>query len=164
MTASYSTTRQNSKELFPETKRNWKISKLEDMSGHVQQLQYELVAVDVQLEEQQRPVIEPPQLGQYKFIVCGKCRIHCHRAEGNRHNAACMREVCTSYYTCRQNKKHPEHFEQMRNLTKKQKQLNLEIETLNTNKSSLEAFQSKSVSAIQQLHREKYYFRKIWLL
>ena len=117
------------------------------MSGHVQQLQDELVAVDVQLEELKRPVIEPPQLGQYKSIVCGKCHIRGHRAEGNRHNAACMREVCTSFYTCGQNKKHPEHFEQIRNLTKKQKQLNSEIETLNTNKSSLEAFQSKSVSA-----------------
>ena len=94
MTASYGTTRQNSKELFPETKRDWKISKLEDMSGHVQQLQDELVAVDVQLEELKQPVIEPPQLGQYKSIVCGKCHIRGHRAEGNRHNAACMREVC----------------------------------------------------------------------
>ena len=58
-----------------------------------------------------------------------------------------MRELCTLYYTCGQNKKHPEHFEQIMNLTKKQKQLNSEIETLNTNKSRLEAFQSKSVSA-----------------
>ena len=58
---------------FPETKRDWKRSKLEDMSSHVQQLQDELVAVDVQLEELKRPVIEPPQLGQYKSIVCGKC-------------------------------------------------------------------------------------------
>ena len=146
-TASCSTTRQSGKELFPETKRDWKISKLEDISDQVQQLQDELVAVDVQLEELRRPVIEPPQLGQYKSIVCGKCHIRGHRAEGNRHNAACMREVCTSYYTCRQNKKHPEHFEQIRNLTKRQKQLNSEIATLNTNKSSLEAFQSKSVSA-----------------
>ena len=99
MTASYGTTRQNNKELFPETKRDWKISKLEDMSGHVQQLQDELVAVDVQLEELKLPVIESPQLGQYKSIVCGKCHIRDHRAEGNRHNAACMREVCTSLST-----------------------------------------------------------------
>ncbi|CAB3988626.1 Hypothetical predicted protein [Paramuricea clavata] len=144
----YNTTeQQSSKELFPETKQDWKISKLEDMSDHAQQLQDELVAVDIQLEELRRPVIEPPQLGQYKSIVCGKCHIRGHRAEGNRHNAACMREVCTSYYTCGQNKKHPEHFEQIRNLTKKRKQLNSEVETLSTNKRSLEAFQSKSVSA-----------------
>ncbi len=145
LTASRSKTeQQTSKELFPE--KDWKISKLGDMNDHVQQLQDELVAVNVQLEEIKRPVIEPPQLGQYKSIVCGKCHIRGHRAEGNRHNAACTSDVCTSYYTCGQNKKHPEHFEQIRNLTKRQKQLNSEIETLTTDKRSLEAFQSKSVS------------------
>ena len=117
------------------------------MSDRAQQLQDELAATDVQLEELRRPVIEPPQLGQYKSILCGKCHIRGHRADGNKHNAACTRDFCTSYYTCGQNKKHTEHFEQIRNLTKNQKQLNSEIETLNTSKSSLEAFQSKSVCA-----------------
>ena len=75
LTASRSKTeQQTSKELFPE--KDWKISKLGDMNDHVQQLQDELVAVNVQLEEIKRPVIiEPPQLGQYKSIVCGKCHI-----------------------------------------------------------------------------------------
>ena len=60
---------QSNKELFPDTKQDWKISKLEDMTDNAQQLQDELVAVDVQLEELKRPVIEPPLLGQYELKV-----------------------------------------------------------------------------------------------
>ena len=44
-------------------------------------------------------------------------------------------------------KKHPEHFDKVRRLTKRRKQLKSEVDILDKNKENLAAFQSKSISA-----------------
>ena len=51
------------------------------------------------------------------------------------------------YIRCGQKKKHPEHFEEIRTLTKRCKQLKQEIEILKQDKQNLVAFESKSISA-----------------
>ena len=110
-----------------ETKQNlsedWKKVKEKDISTQLADRQSELCAVEAQIEEMNRPILEPPQSGKYKTIVCGNCHVRGHRSEGNKNNAPCLKEPCYSYVSCGQNKKHPEYFEEIRALTKRCKQL-----------------------------------------
>lgn len=82
------------------------------MSTQLQGLQDELVAIEVQLEEMNRPVVKPPELGQYKTIICGNCHIHGHRVEGKKNNAACVKTVCVTYACYVANKKTSRAFRQ----------------------------------------------------
>ena len=91
--------------------------------------------------------MEQPHSGQYKTIVCGNCHVRGHRSEGNKNNAPCLEEPRYSYTRCGQKKKHPEHFEEIRTLTKRCKQLKQENEILKQDKQNLVAFESKSISA-----------------
>ena len=126
---------------------DWKKDKEENMSTQLQGLQDKLVAIEIELEEMNRPIVEPPQLGQYKTIIYGNCHICGHRAEGNKNNAACVKTICVSYACCGQQKKPPEHFDEVRRLTRHRKQLKSEVDILDKNKKNLAAFQSKSISA-----------------
>ena len=56
-----------------EVTNDWKKTKVESLIGEFQEIEDELFAVDAQLEELSRNVPEPPQEGQYKSIICGKC-------------------------------------------------------------------------------------------
>ena len=94
-----------------------------------------------------RPIMEQPHSRQYKTVVCGNCHVRGHRSEGNKNNAPCLEEPCYSYISCGQKKKHPEHFEEIRTLTKRCKQLKQEIEILKQDKQNLVAFESKSISS-----------------
>ena len=62
--------------------------------------------------------MEQPHSGQYKTIVCGNCHVRGHRSEDKKNNAPCLEEPCY-YIRCGQKKKHPEHFEEIRTLTKR---------------------------------------------
>lgn len=47
----------------------------------------------------------------------------------------------------RATKKHPEHFEEIKKLTKRRKQLSEKLDTIDKNKKHLAAFESKTISA-----------------
>jgi hypothetical protein len=91
--------------------------------------------------------LEPPHSGKYKTIVCGNCHVRGHRSEGNKNNTTCLQDPCLSYIRCGQRKKHPEHFEEIRTLTKRCKQLKSDIDILRQDKQNLVSFESKSISA-----------------
>jgi hypothetical protein len=103
--------------------------------------------VEAQIEEMNRPILEPPHSGKCKNIVCGNCHVRGHRSDGNKNNGSCLEEPCYSYIRCGQKKKHPEHFEELCTLMKRCKQLNSEIDILRQDKQNLVAFESKSISA-----------------
>ena len=134
-------------ETKPTVVEDWKNNKEKDITSQIADLQSELYAVEAQLEEMNRPIMEQPHSRQYKTIVCRNCHVRGHRSEGNKNNAPCLEEPCYSYIRCGQKKKHPEHFEEIRTLTKRCKQLKQEIEILKQDKQNLVAFESKSISA-----------------
>ena len=101
-----------------EVTNDWKKTKVESLTAEFQEIEDELLAVDAQLEELSRNVPEPPQEGQYKSIICGKCHLRGHRAEGNKNKAACKNPPCVLYVSCGQRKKHPEHFEEIKKTDK----------------------------------------------
>lgn len=127
--------------------QDWKKDKETDINSQLEDRQNELYAVEAQLEEMNRPVLQPPQSGKYKTIICGNCHVRGHRSDGNKNNATCVKQPCLSYASCGQDKKHPEHFEEIRTLTKRCKQLKSEIDILSKDRQNLVAFQSKSISA-----------------
>ena len=102
---------------------DWKETKTKTLDLEFQKVHDEMVAVDVQIEELSRSVTEPPPEGNYKNIVCGNCHLQGHRVDGNRNNIACTKAPCISYISCGQRKKHPEHFEEVKKLKKRRKQL-----------------------------------------
>ncbi len=128
-------------------KSDWKNTKLQTMNFEYQELHDELVALDAQIDELSRPIVEPPPQGTYKTIVCGNCHLRGHRAEGNKNNAACTKPACLSYVSCGQRKKHAEHFDEIKNLKKRHKALKEELDTVDKNKKNLAAFESKTISA-----------------
>ena len=85
-------------------------------------------------------------MGNYRS-VCGNCHIRGHRADGNRNKNACKSTPCTSYFTCGQKQKHPEHFEEIRKVRKEIKDVSREIDDASLEKRNITAFQSKSISA-----------------
>ena len=127
-------------ETKPTVVEDWRNNKEKDITSQIADLQSELYAVEAQLEEMNRPIMEQPHSGQYKTIVCGNCHVRGHRSEGNKNNASCLEEPWYSYIRCGQKKKHPEHFEEIRTLTKRCKQLKQEIEILKQDKQNLVAF------------------------
>ena len=125
---------------------NWKENKKEELSTKLQLLHDKKLATETHIRELEIEVPEPPAAGTYR-IICGNCHIRGHRAEGNRRNDACNLAPCSSYYTCGQKKKHPEHFEEIRNAKKNIKDINKEIDSAEMEKKNIESFQSKSISA-----------------
>ena len=130
-----------------EVTSDWKKTKVETITAEFQEIEDELLAVDAQLKELSRNVTEPPQEGQYKSIICGNCHLRGHRAEGNKNKAACKNPPCILYVSCGQRKKHPEHFEEIKKLSKRRKQLTEKLDILDKNKKHLAAFESKTISA-----------------
>ena len=88
--------------------------------------------------------MEPPRVGSYNSI-CGNCHIRGHRSDGNKKNDKCSAPHCTSYVMCGQQKKHSEHFEEIKKRKRELKEVTHEIEKVNMEKKNLEAFQSKSI-------------------
>ena len=120
---------------------------MESITAEFQEIEDELLAVDAQLKELSRNVTEPPQEGPYKTIICGNCHLRGHRGEGNKNKAACKNPPCILYVSCGQRKKHPEHFEEIKKLSKRRKQLTEKLDILDKNKKHLAAFESKTISA-----------------
>ena len=125
---------------------DWKDAKAEQLSTDYQIVHDEVVALDAQIDELSRTVIEPPPQGTYN-IVCGNCHLRGHRAVGNRNNSSCKQPACVSYASCGQRKKHPEHFEEVNSLKKRRKQLKERLDALEKNRKNLAAFESKTISA-----------------
>ena len=119
---------------------------MESITAEFQEIEDELLAIDAQLKELSRNVTEPPQEGQYKSIICGNCHLRGHRAEGNKNKAACKNPPCILCVSCGQSKKHPEHFEEIKKLSKRRKQLTEKLDILDKNKKHLAAFESKTIS------------------
>jgi hypothetical protein len=134
-------------ETKPIVVEDWKKNKEKDVITQIEDRESELYAVEAQLEEMNRPILEPLHSGKYKTIVCGNCHVRGHRSEGNKNNTNCLQEPCYSYIRCGQRKKHPEHFEEIRTLTKRCKQLKSDIDILRQDKQNLVSFESKSISA-----------------
>ena len=134
-------------ETKPIVVKDWKKNKEKDITTQIEDRQNELHAVEAQLEEMNRPILEPPHSGKYKTIVCSNCHVRGHQSEGNKNNLSCLQEPCYFYIRCGQKKKHPEHFEEMRTLTKRCNQIKSEIDILRQDKQNLVAFESKSISA-----------------
>ena len=152
-----------------EVTNDWKKTKVESLTAEFQEIFYELLALDAQLEELSRNVPEPPQEGEYRSIICGKCHLRGHRAEGNKNKPACKNPPCVLYVSCRQREKHPEHFEEIKKLTKQRKKLSEQLDTFDKNKKNLSALESKTISAffqtvmIQELPRVKLDYKRILL-
>lgn len=102
--------------------------------------------IETHIRELELEVIEPPRVGTYNTI-CGNCHRRGHRAEGNRGNDKCKAPSCTSFYSCGLKKKHPEHFEELRKMKKRLKDIDKEIDGVGMEKKNFESFQSKSFSA-----------------
>ena len=102
--------------------------------------------IETHIRELELEVIEPPRVGTYNTI-CGNCHRRGHRAEGNRGNDKCKAPSCTSFYSCGLKKKHPEHFEELRKMKKRLKDIDKEIDGVGMEKKNFESFQSKSISA-----------------
>ena len=128
-------------------RNNWKESKAEQLSADYRIVHDEVVALDAQIDELSRTVVEPPPQGTYRSIVCGNCHLRGHRAVGNRNNSSCKQPACVSYASCGQRRKHPEHFEGVKNLKKRRKQLKEELDALEKNRKNLATFESKTISA-----------------
>ena len=79
-------------ETKPTVVEDWKNNKEKDITSQIADLQSELYAVEAQLEEMNRPIMEQPHSGRYKTIVCGNCHVRGHRSEGNKNNAPCLEE------------------------------------------------------------------------
>ena len=102
---------------------DWKETKVKTLNREFQNVHDEIVAVDAQIDELSRNVTEPPPEGNYKSIICGNCHLRGHRVDGNKNNTACTKAPCISYISCGQRKKHPEHFDEVKRLKKRRKQL-----------------------------------------
>ena len=86
--------------------------------------------------------------GQYKSIICGNCHLQGHRAEGNKNKAACKKPPCIlCIVRATQKKKQPEHFEEIKKLSNRRKQLTEKLDILDKNKKHLAAFELKTISA-----------------
>ena len=125
---------------------DWKASKQNQLTHKLQCLNDSKLAIETHIRELELEVIEPPRVGTYNTI-CGNCHRRGHRAEGNRGNDKCKAPSCTSFYSCGQKKKHPEHFEELRKMKKQLKDIDKEIDGVGMEKKNFESFQSKSISA-----------------
>ena len=130
----------------PSKAMDWKTNKMKEVSNKAQWLEDKKCAVEMHIRELELDVAEPLYVGNYR-TVCGNCHVRGHRADGNRNKGACSAPACTSYFTCGQKKKHPEHFEQIRQAKKRLKDVTKELDNVNLEKKNLAAFQSKSISA-----------------
>ena len=135
---------QSSTDLHPLT--NWKKNKEGELSNKLQMLHDQKMAMETHIRELELNVAEPLPAGTYETI-CGNCHIRGHRADGNRRNDACNLSPCTSYYSCGQKKKHPEHFDEIKSAKKKLRDINKEIDSAEVERKNIESFQSKSISA-----------------
>ena len=137
----------NSERSAVEDVCDWKISKGNQLTQKLQSLNDSKLAVETHIRELEIDVVEPPHVGGYATMICGNCHIRGHRAEGNRGNGSCKSPPCNSYISCGQKKKHPEYFEEIRNMKKQLKDLQKEIDTVTMEKKNFDSFQSKSISA-----------------
>ena len=83
--------------------------------------------------------------------ICGNCHIRGHRADDNRRNDSCNLPPCTSYYLCGQRKKHPEHFDKIRNSKKQLNDIIKEMKVLNWKRKRLSHFSPKAFRHFLQL-------------
>ena len=112
---------------------DWKISKGNQLTQKLQSLSDSKLAIETHqthIRELEIDVVEPPRVGSYGSMICGNGHIRGHWAEGNRGNGSCKSSPCNSYISCGQNKKHPEHFEEIRKMKKQLKDLQKEIDTV----------------------------------
>ena len=62
-------------ETKPIVGEDWKKNKEKDIITQIEDQESELYAVEAQLEEMNRPILEPPHSRKYKTIVCGNCHV-----------------------------------------------------------------------------------------
>ena len=115
-------------------------------SQKLQSLNDSKLAIETHIRELEIDVVEPSSVGSYESMICGNCHIRGHWAEQNC-GGSCKSPPCQSFISCGQKKKHHEHTEEIRKMTKQLKDPQKEIDTVTMEKKNFDSLQSKSISA-----------------